>query len=81
MGLQLLAEEKNYDSMTNVVKDSTNACLTAMGILNDLLLYDKIEEGNMILDLQEINVKPFLIQCIQMFHVQVRKVNELSYII
>lgn len=73
MGLQLLQEEEDPISAKSILSDSTDACSTAISILNDLLLYDKIEEGHLVLELQTISVRPFLLKCIRMFQLQATK--------
>ncbi len=73
MGLQLLSEEEDPLHAKSILSDSTEACSTAISILNDLLLYDKIEEGNLVLELQTISVRPFLLKCIRMFQLQATK--------
>ena len=72
MGLEVLIDNIPDSGCKGVVADLTDACNTAVGILNDLLLYDKIEEGEVRLEKQVIVAKPFLIKCIQMFVVPVR---------
>ena len=72
MGLQLLEEESDPLVVKDIVKDSTSACSTAINILNDLLLFDKVEEGKMILDRAVVAVRPLLFECLRLFHLQVR---------
>ncbi len=72
MGLEVLTDNAHDSSSKGVVMDLTDACNTAVGILNDLLLYDKIEEGEVRLEKQVVVARSFLMKCIQMFVVPVR---------
>lgn len=71
IGLQLLSGNMNYDMSQEVVGDSTQACSSAIGILNDLLLYDKVEDGKMTLDREDVYVRSFIVNCISKFQTQV----------
>jgi signal transduction histidine kinase len=68
------AENKNINteaSLQSILKDISESCSIAIEILNDLLLIDKIEEGNLHLDMNVINAKELIEPCIQNFDVQV----------
>ena len=71
MGLELLAVSIDTTHLHHIVNDLMNACGIAVEILNDLLLYDKIEEGNLVLERKPVFVKPFLLQCLGIFSLQV----------
>jgi signal transduction histidine kinase len=87
LGIQLLsAELKKLNSKNNandansdtseasvqsILKDISESCSTAIEILNDLLLIDKIEDGNLNLGMNLINAKELIGTCIQNFNVQV----------
>jgi hypothetical protein len=82
LGIQLLAAELKKTSdktrsevetsdILNIVNDISESCSISINILNDLLLIDKIEEGNLILDMKAENAKDLFEPCIQNFDVQV----------
>jgi signal transduction histidine kinase len=66
VGLQLLEEDlKNSDhvedrSRLDTITDVKSACQTALEILNDILNYDKIEDGNILLDSANVPAKSFV---------------------
>lgn len=71
LGLQLLSAPVEPPNRIEIVGDLTEACSTAVTILNDLLLYDKIEEGNLVLEKKPVFVKQFLLKSLGIFSVQV----------
>lgn len=54
-----------------VVNDISDSCSLSVGILNNLLLVDRIEEGYLYLDLRPENARDLLKSCVQNFEVQV----------
>lgn len=74
MGLKLLSdqvgsninEEKSFDEIYDSIRDTTLACNVALDILNDLLLFDKLESGIMELRTQEVNVIELVEACVSM---------------
>lgn len=79
VGINLLSESLSSNDKTNIpyqldlCNDVAVACVTAVDMLNDLLLYDKIEEGNMILEKTLINFHLCYQQTVKMFAVQVNR--------
>ena len=78
MGLQLLlrqAEKKCDvsldDQTTGVVRDLQSSCSDAIEVLNDLLTYDKIEDGALQLDKIRLDVRDFVARTIHAFRLQV----------
>lgn len=87
MGIQLLTAElkrmiekdrsrggpgdTKLPKLQGVVNDISASCSISINILNDLLLIDKIEDGNLHLDLAAENAKNLLEPCIRNFDVQV----------
>jgi signal transduction histidine kinase len=81
LGIQLLAAELKKMSVKqksdcgaklhDIVNDISESCSISINILNDLLLIDKIEEGNLILNMKPENAKDLFELCIQNFDVQV----------
>ena len=51
--------------------DIQDSCFIAISVLNDLLLYDKMEDGMMHLDKSVIGLRTLLDMCIHPFAVQV----------
>lgn len=82
LGLQVLQQESlhsvSQDSM-DIIVDSTDACTSAIDILNDLLLYDKIEDGNMQMELERVVIRSFLAKYVGIFRIQVIYVINNSY--
>jgi hypothetical protein len=56
------------------VKDIQASCDVAIGILNDMLLYDKIESGLLALELNSVSPWLLIKKCVQPFYVQVSAV-------
>lgn len=73
LGLKILEKEilkiKNSDYMERLstVKDIVDACDIAVGILNDLLNYDKLEDGALCIEPKKMLVLPFLISSVNLF--------------
>jgi signal transduction histidine kinase len=67
---------KNYHQTTlesqQCVADMHSACGSAIAILNDLLLFDKLEDGKLVLDKSQIEVGHFLRNSLSPFNAQVR---------
>ena len=59
------------DSGTSVARDAMEACNVALSILNNLLLYDRIEDGSLLIYSKEMDVDSFIHDCVSMFAVQV----------
>lgn len=57
----------NNTKNNEVIQDLKEACDTAVGILNDLLLYDKIEDGSLVLEKKIVMARPLIIKCVRMF--------------
>ena len=76
MGLQVLREEVNEDRVNSrILQTITNieeSCDVSIGILNDLLLYDKLDSDLLKLDKERLDVSDFLTETLQPFHLQVR---------
>lgn len=62
--------------LQGIVNDISESCSISVNILNDLLLIDKIEEGNLILEMKPVNAKLLFEPCIDNFGVQVLRVVE-----
>ena len=76
MGLQLLHKElldNNHDdeSKLEMISKIETSCETALAILNDLLVYDKLDSGILKLELQRVHATEFLMETIEPFYLQV----------
>jgi len=84
MGLQFLIAElpkfiQNHELMDSL-ETTELASLSAINILNDLLTFDKIEEGNLTLDRQMVSARDLISSATAIFHAQVRRwTHSLSY--
>ena len=57
--------------LQDIVRDISSSCCISINILNDLLLIDKIEEGNLNLEIKEKNARSIIEPCINNFDIQV----------
>jgi len=86
LGLQLLAKEAKKQQqqhkeveMSNflgLIQDTSHACNIAIDILNDLLLYEKIDGGLLSLETAVVNVRVFVVDVVKSFVLQVRREKE-----
>ena len=73
LGLKILEKEiskskgpRHIEHLVTV-RDVVNACDIAVGILNDLLNYDKLEDGSLGVEPRRVCALPFLISCTNLF--------------
>lgn len=59
--------------ISEMVSDATNSCIIAIDILNDLLLYEKIDGGLLTLKREELPMWPFLQEVLRVFLIQVNR--------
>jgi len=74
MGLQLLESEcraHNIFRLKETVKDVKDSCEISLTILNDLLAYDKLEDGVMKLEVDDVFAWNLLQEVMQPFYIQV----------
>ena len=75
MGLQVLRNDLCSSGASadilSTVKILEDASDVAVDILNDLLLFDKLDSGILKLDLTSVPVKQFLIETVEPFQLQV----------
>ena len=75
MGLRLARKELNRgDSRETVLatlEETNEACGISIGILNDILSYDKISVGAISLDREHVNAWDFLSDSVKLFKMQV----------
>ena len=73
-GLKLLCDdmETSTDKIDiercETLSDVKSACRTAVEILNDLLCFDKLEEGVLEVHKHEVTVLPFIEECVQVLN-------------
>jgi signal transduction histidine kinase len=70
--IQTSTDPKDADR-NDILSDTSSACRTALDILNDLLCFDKLENGVLVLHKQEEPVLPFISNCVAMFSSQARE--------
>jgi signal transduction histidine kinase len=70
--IQASTDPKDTDR-NDILSDVNSACRTALDILNDLLCFDKLENGALVLHKQEEPVLPFISDCVAMFSSQARE--------
>ena len=59
------------ESLLELIHDTSQSCDIAIEILNDLLLYEKIDGGLLVLEEKEILLWPFILDVLKLFDVQV----------
>ncbi len=57
--------------MESLISDVLSACHAAIDTLNDIIIYDKIESGNLILERKYIYIMEYLIDWLTPFKMQV----------
>jgi len=62
-------------SIMSTLKSLEHASDVAVDILNDLLLFDKLDSGILKLDLTSVPVQPFVIETVEPFLLQVSTVT------
>ena len=75
MGIQLASKQltqNNVEDVGSILHDVEESCVTAVDILNDILLYDKIEDGRMTLERVLISAHKLVKNVADRFIVQVR---------
>ena len=80
MGLHVLAEEMNRNKYINhdtldTLNDIKNACDVSVNVLNELLIFDKLESGNLMLEMTRFPVMPFIEEVVRPFQAQVNNIN------
>ena len=84
LGMTFIKEElKNVSPLQKVyverivdtVEEVDNCCQIAISILNDLLTFDKLEEGKMMLDFEETAVAEYISDAVKPFRVEARTKN------
>jgi signal transduction histidine kinase len=80
MGIQLARKQLTAGAIGNegeadgILADVEESCVTAVDILNDILLYDKIEDGRMELDKTETTALALVTKTSKIFEVQASSV-------
>ena len=72
-----LRTSNNPDDMDRreILADVNVACRTTLDILNDLLCFDKMESGILVVHKHEVPVLSFISDCVSMFSAQAREAN------
>ena len=74
MGIQLARTQLaagHVDDSGSILHDVEESCVTAVEILNDILLYDKIEDGRMELEKSDVSAKTLVESVADLFMIQV----------
>ena len=78
VGLQLLKselyQENGNDEKLNTVNEMSISCEVAVNILNELLDYDKLDEGTMKLELIDMTVEELVLDPARPFYLQVNSI-------
>ena len=86
MGINLLIkkfENTLYLPKTSIcyeiAYDIRSSCIAAVDILNDMLLFDKIESGHLALELAVVSPWSFIKETVQTFFVQVSSSSSMAF--
>ncbi len=76
LGLDFLATQMSdnrltYEQVLEVVRDAKIATDIATSTLNDLLMFDKIESGMLVVVLTDCDMWEFVNRCVKPFNIQV----------
>jgi signal transduction histidine kinase len=63
----------DVESFLELIADTNDACNIAIDILNDLLLYEKIDGGLLTMDATDVSLESFVKDVVKVFIVQVRQ--------
>lgn len=75
MGLQVLEEdlESAIREDQETVQDIKDSCNVAVNVLNELLTFDKLESGNLLLEKSTVNAMSLIKKTVKPFHIQARR--------
>ena len=62
------------DETSQLIDEMENACNTSLDILNDLLTYEKIDAGILVLDKVTVDAFSILHESLRSFHLQVQNI-------
>jgi signal transduction histidine kinase len=68
------------DETSQLIDEMENACNTSLDILNDLLTYEKIDAGVLVLDKVTVDAFSIVYESLKAFHLQVTNNNYIIYI-
>ena len=75
IGLGFLQEQLSVTCSDNThqetVRDIAYSCDKAMVVLNEVLLWDKLEKGILALELEPLSPYVFVVEVVNPFHIQV----------
>lgn len=75
LDLQKAYNIPNDAPVTQTLMDVEVACSSAVDILNDMLSFDKLESGALVLHKKNIKVVTFITECVKLFSIQCRQKN------
>lgn len=79
LGLKILHDELkrlNLSVLLTTLKDTQESCMVALEILNDMLLYDTISSGVLVMQKKVIDPIAFFTRAIKPFRTEVRSIIE-----
>eukprot|EP00602_Paraphysomonas_sp_CaronLab_P003234 CAMPEP_0185018422 /NCGR_PEP_ID=MMETSP1103-20130426/1154_1 /TAXON_ID=36769 /ORGANISM="Paraphysomonas bandaiensis, Strain Caron Lab Isolate" /LENGTH=613 /DNA_ID=CAMNT_0027548233 /DNA_START=927 /DNA_END=2768 /DNA_ORIENTATION=- len=70
LALSRLLKDFSKDDVAEILESVAESSDTAVGILDDLLLFDKLEEGKVVLEQRLVKLRDLLNSCVSPFYVQ-----------
>ena len=67
------SNDSSQDEQTEILQEISLACGVAVEILNDFLMFDKLEQDTLALNKQQVGVIDFMTNAIKMIFVQIRE--------
>jgi signal transduction histidine kinase len=69
----IIDENPANSDRVDTVNDISKACHMALSILNDLLNYDKLEDGTLLIEPMRVVALPFILNCTEVLHLQAKE--------
>jgi signal transduction histidine kinase len=69
----MVDENPANSDRVDTVNDISKACHMALSILNDLLNYDKLEDGTLLIEPMRVVALPFILNCTEVLHLQAKE--------
>jgi signal transduction histidine kinase len=69
----MIDENPANSDRVDTVNDISKACHMALSILNDLLNYDKLEDGTLLIEPMRVVALPFILNCTEVLHLQAKE--------
>ena len=77
MGLQVLTDDLSSadQQILNNLREVRESCDIAVNVLNELLMFDKLEGGTLMVEKEEVNALDLVTKTVALFNMQVRLVK------